>query len=210
MTTHTPKVQFADPREQEDLPIGILVGSDHYWKIVKDSTPLRISPSVLLLPSNLEWILSGNLSGISANVAPVNFLHLENPGPLPEREIRGFWDLETIGITANREKEWNTKDPKVLQAFHDSFGRESSRRAVSLPKKQDITLSINRKNADNRSMSLEKKLIKNAKVCYSYHTNMLDYALRGQVEVVNPDEIREGTFYMPHHAVSKGKQGETK
>ena len=92
--THTPKLQFADPREQEDLPIEILVGGDHYWKIVKDSPPLRISPSVVLLPSNLGWILSGNRSGISANVAAVNFLHLQSPGPLPETEIKRFWDIK--------------------------------------------------------------------------------------------------------------------
>ena len=39
---------------------------------------------------------------------------------------------------------------------------------------------------------------------------MLDYMQRGQVEVVDPDEKQEGTFYLPHHAVSKGKQGDIK
>jgi hypothetical protein len=50
MMTHAHKLQFADPGEHEDLPIEILVGCDHYWKIVKDGPPLRISPSVVLLP----------------------------------------------------------------------------------------------------------------------------------------------------------------
>jgi len=94
MTMHTHKLQFADPKEQEDLPREILVGSDHYWKIVNVSPPLRISPSVVLLPSNLGWILSGNRSGISANVAAVTFLHPENPRPLPETDIKRFWDLD--------------------------------------------------------------------------------------------------------------------
>jgi hypothetical protein len=30
------------------------------------------------------------------------------------------------------------------------------------------------------------------------------------VEVVDPSEGQEGTFYLPHHAVSKGKRGDTK
>ena len=115
--THTPKLQFADPREENDLPIEMLVGGVHYWKIVKDSPPLRISPSVVLLPSNMGWILSGNPSGISANVAAVSFLHLQSPGPLPETEKKRFWDLETIGITSYQDKGWNTKDSAVLQAF---------------------------------------------------------------------------------------------
>jgi hypothetical protein len=71
---HEHKLQFADPKEQEDLPIEIHVGGDHYWKIVKDGPPLRISPTVLLLPSILGWIPSVNRSGISASVAAVNFL----------------------------------------------------------------------------------------------------------------------------------------
>jgi hypothetical protein len=39
---------------------------------------------------------------------------------------------------------------------------------------------------------------------------MLDYIQCGQVEIVDPDKEREGTFCLPHHAVSKGKRGDTK
>ena len=204
--THTPKLQFADPREQEDLPIEILVGGEHYWKIVKENPPLRISPSVVLLPSNLGWILSGNWSGISANVAAVNFLYLRSPGPLPETEIKRFCDLETIGITSHQDKGWNTKDSAVFQAFHDSLKTEDSRRVVSLPKQENITLTTNRQNSKNRFSSLETRLRKNAILRHVYYTLMLDYMQRGQVEVVDPEEKQEGTFYLPHHAVSKGKQ----
>ena len=58
--THIRKLQLADPREEEDLPIEMLIGGDHYWKTVKDSPPWRLSPSIVLLPSRLGWILSGN------------------------------------------------------------------------------------------------------------------------------------------------------
>jgi hypothetical protein len=154
--THAQNLQFADRGQQEDLPIEILVGGDHYWKIVKDSQPLRISPSVVLLPSNLGWILSGNRYGISASVTAVNFLHLENPGPLPETEIKSFWDLETTGITTHQDKGWDAKDSAVLQAFHDSYRKEDSRRLVSLHNKENVTLPTKRQNAKNRFKSLEK------------------------------------------------------
>jgi hypothetical protein len=83
--THIPKLQLADPCEEE-LPIEILVGGDHYWKIVNDSPPWRISPSIVLLPSKLGLILNGNRSGMSVNVAAVNLLNVERPG-------FGIWKL---------------------------------------------------------------------------------------------------------------------
>ena len=115
----------------------------------------------MLLPSNPGWILSGNRSGILENVAAVNFLHLENTGPLPETEIKWFWDLETIGITAHQDKEWDTRDSNVLQAFQDSFRTDDSRRVVSLPKKENVTLPTNRHHAENRFKSRETRLRKN-------------------------------------------------
>ena len=174
---------------------------------MKDSPPLRISPSVVLLPSNLGWILSRNRSCISENVAAVNFVHLENPGPLPETEIKRFWDLETIGFTAHQDKEWDTRDSTLLQAFHDSFRREDSRRVVSVPKNGNVTLPTKPHNAEYRFKSLEIRLRKNGNLRHVYYTHMLDYM---QVEVADQDEKHEGTFYLPHHAVTKGKGGDTK
>jgi hypothetical protein len=118
--------------------------------------------------------------------------------------------LETIGITAHQDKEWDTRDSTVLQAFHDSFRTEDIRRVVSLPKKEDVTLPTTRHNAENRFKSLETRLRKNVNLRHVYYTHMLDYMQRGQVEVVDQDKKQEGTFYLPRHAVSKGKGGDTK
>jgi len=185
ITTHNTKFQLADTYEREDLPIEILVGIDHYWKLVEDSPPLRISPSVVLLPSNLGWFLSGNRSGISANGAAVNFLHLKNPGPLPQTEKKQFWNLETIGITAHEDREWNYN---VLRDIHDSFITEVGWRVVSLPKKENVTLPTNQQNAEKRFRSLATKLKGNSNLRHVYYTLMWDYVQRGQVEVVDTEE----------------------
>jgi len=139
----------------------------------------------VLLPSNLGWILSGNRSRITANVAAVNFLHLEYPGPLPETEIKQFWNLETIGITAHQEREWKSKDSNFVRDFHDSFRTEGVRRVVSLPKKENATLPTNQQNAEKRFRSLATKLKRNANLLHVYYTLMRDYVQRGQVEVVD-------------------------
>jgi hypothetical protein len=39
---------------------------------------------------------------------------------------------------------------------------------------------------------------------------MLDYIKQGQVETVEPEQEREGTFCLPHQVISKSKGGETK
>jgi hypothetical protein len=133
-------------------------------------------------------------------------LDLQSPDPQPETEIKRFWDLETIGITLHQDKGWNTKDSTILRAFHDSFRTEDSRRVVSLPKKENIILPTNRQNTENRFRSLETRLRKNANLCHVYYTHKLDYMQRRQVEVVDPDEKQEGTFYLPHHAYPKANK----
>jgi len=51
---HTRKQRLAEPPgDSENLPVEILIGGDHHWEIVKDTPPLRLSPSVVLLPSTL-------------------------------------------------------------------------------------------------------------------------------------------------------------
>ncbi|KAJ4447847.1 hypothetical protein ANN_09855, partial [Periplaneta americana] len=80
MLAHTRKLQLADPKDHTEdmtLPIEILIGSDHYWKVVKDSSPIRILPTMVLIPSKLGWILSGNRSGITIGSAIVNYIHSE-------------------------------------------------------------------------------------------------------------------------------------
>ena len=142
--TPTPKLQLADPRENGDFPIEILVGGDYYWTIVKDSPLLRMSQSTVLLPSKFGWILTGNRTGISTNVIAVHLLHSESHGSLPDVEVKRFWVLEAIGITAHQERGWDSKDSSILKAFHDSFRTEAKRRVVYLPEKKEVTIPTNR------------------------------------------------------------------
>ena len=64
----TRKIKLADPTPGErDLPIEVLIGGDYYWRIVKDASSIRLSSSLVLLPTRFGWILTGNLTGIIAN-----------------------------------------------------------------------------------------------------------------------------------------------
>jgi hypothetical protein len=134
---YTRKLQLADPKTHphEDIPVEILIGGHHYWKVVKDSSPIRISMSAVLVPSTFGWILSGNRSGTHVNLPVVNFINLDQIVTPSDDELRRFWDLETIGISANHDRSLSAKDSKFLEEFRASFHVEDQHREVSLPRK---------------------------------------------------------------------------
>jgi len=88
---HTRKLRLADPKgDSENLAIEIQIGGDHYWEIVNDTSPIRLSPSVLLLPSKLGWILSGNRSAVTANSIMVNYVNLGKSSFTSDDVVRRF------------------------------------------------------------------------------------------------------------------------
>jgi hypothetical protein len=90
-------------------------------------------------------------------------------------DLRRFWDLETIGITANHDRSLSAKDSKLLEEFRASFHVVDHRRVVSLPKKHDTALPSNRLNAEKRLNNLTKKLENNEALKQMYHEQMLNY-----------------------------------
>jgi hypothetical protein len=75
----THKIQLTDTREGErDLPIEVLKGGDYYWRIVKGTSTIHLSSSLVLLPMKFGWILTGNWTGITANQMKVNHLTLDH------------------------------------------------------------------------------------------------------------------------------------
>jgi len=206
------ELQLADPKPcpQEDIPVEILIGGDYYWKIVKDSSPIRISTSTVLVPSTFGWILSGNRSGAHVNSAVVNFINSDQAFRPSDDELRSFWDLETIGIYANHDRSLSVKDSKILAEFRASYHVEDKRRVVSLPRKQDSTLSSNRLNAEKLLNKLTKRLENNEALKQMYHDQMLNYITRGQVEAAPDEDPTRTVFYFPHQAVKKEKERRTK
>jgi hypothetical protein len=122
MIGQTRKLQLADPTDEPaDLPIEMLIGGDQYWKIVKDAAPIRLSQSLVLLPSLFGWILSANRSGVSVNSTTVNFIDVPHEPPPCDDALRRFWDLETIGITSEQGRAAKATDTAFLGEFHASY-----------------------------------------------------------------------------------------
>jgi hypothetical protein len=205
--TQTRKIQLADPREGErDLPIEVLIGGDHYWRIVKDASTIRLSSSLVLIPTKFGWVLTGNRTGITANKIMVNHVTLEHL----DNDVRRFWDLETIGITPNQQKPMSAEDCQILQEFHDSYCIEDGRRVVRLPKKDMCDRSLNHDTAVSRFRTLQKRLQKDTTLRTIYEEQMLDHVVKEQVELAPTTENSTGVFYLPHHAVKKVRRGKVK
>jgi len=99
---HARKLQLVDPSgDPEYLPFEILIGGDHYWKIVKDTSLIRLSPSVVLLLSKLGWILNGNRSAITASSIIVNYVILDQIFCPSDDAVRRFGTLKHSGLRIN-------------------------------------------------------------------------------------------------------------
>ncbi|KAJ4426981.1 hypothetical protein ANN_26780 [Periplaneta americana] len=146
MLAHTRKLQLADPKDHTEnmtLPIEIIIG-------------------VVLIPSKFVWILSGNRSGITVGSKIVNYIHSEQVPSYPDDILRKFWDLETLRIRENQDRQRTFKDSVILKAFEDSYFIEDKRRVVSLPRKEGVIPPTNRCNAERQFYNLEKRLQGNA------------------------------------------------
>jgi len=171
----TRKIQLADPREGErDLPIKVLIGGDHYWRIVKDASTIRLSSSLVLIPTMFGWILTGNRTGITANELMINHITLEHL----DNDVLRFWDQETIGITPNQQKPLSAGDYQRLQEFHDSYRIEDGRRVVRLPKKNVCDLSLNHDTVKSRFRTLQKRLQQDDALRTIYEEQMLDHVVK--------------------------------
>ena len=184
---HTRKLQIADAKthSQEDVPVEILIGDDRYWKIVKDSPPIRISTSAVLVPTAFSWILSGNRSGTRVNKAVVNLINLEQTFT-PSEDVRRFWDLETIGISAKHNRSLSALNSKLLEEFQTSFRMEDRRSVISLPRKQNIALPSKKLKAEKGLNNLTKRLESNEALEQIYHDQMLNYMTRGKWKPLVP------------------------
>jgi hypothetical protein len=98
----------------------------------------------------------------------------------------------------------------VLQQFHDSHRIEDKRRVVSLTRKEHITIPTNRQNAERRFRTLQKRLGKDEGLREVYYSQMLDYIRKGNVEIAEPVQDSNESYYLPHHLVKRERCGNIK
>ncbi|KFM70593.1 hypothetical protein X975_21762, partial [Stegodyphus mimosarum] len=207
------RLRIADPPDDSSLPIEILIGGDHYWQIVSAEAPIKLSESFVLIPSVFGWVLSGTRTHTTiADKTSVHQVCVQVETDCLNDQVRRFWELDTIAIQDAQKRKMTTRDEEILSEFHKTYNTEDNRRIVSLPKKPLLTpLPTNKIIAENRFHSLQKRLASSDVFKTQYDKCMLNYIEQKHVEVCSIDESNEkSVYYLPHHAVRKKTQSETK
>ena len=106
---HVEGLDLADTGEGE-LEVDLLIGSNFYWSVLTGKVLKGNGCGPVALESKVGWILSGSLGKSIPSKQHVNyvgchpthvvFIETKNTD-ISENKLSNFWDLETLGISAN-------------------------------------------------------------------------------------------------------------
>ena len=208
---HLAGLELADSGDVgSSLEIDLLIGSDHYWKLVVTGRVVKQDGGPTPIETHLGWVLSGPAEGLHQETV-INFVstpssHMlrvysdSEPDDL-DAELKRFWELESLGIL---------KEEHPVQR---QFSRKHGRYEVHLPWKDSHPHLPN--NYDLCWKRLEgqlKRLHQDPEKLRQCDTVIQDQLLQGVVEMVNePAEWKgERLHYLPHHGVSRQDKETTK
>ena len=197
----------------DDLDIDILVGSDHYWKLVTGRV-VKGDGGPTAIETRLGWVLSGPADGVqeetSINLIPAHSTHILRVDNFSEAEnldsqLRRFWELESLGIL---------KDEQPLeQQFTQQITFKRGRYEVHLPWKDSHPhLPDHYGLCQRRLQGLLRRLRQNPKQLKQYDSVIQEQLRLGIVEAVPEPSICNGNrvHYLPHHGVFRHDKLTTK
>lgn len=131
---HLSGLELADSGQSgSDLKIDLLIGSDHYWKLVTGRV-VRGDGGPIAIETRFGWVLSGSAEGLEENTT-INFIstqpsHMLRVDHTVETEnldatLRKFWELESLGIVK--------EEHPVQQQFSQRIGFGQGRYEVHIP-----------------------------------------------------------------------------
>ena len=209
---HLTNLHLAYSSGQHDAEVDILIGSDHYWKIVTGKSKKGESGPTAI-QTKLGWVFSGPTGEGSPNViytsnlATIHTLkcaseEVECKNDALVQELKKFWDLETLGI----------QPQCVYEEFVESIKCKDNYYEVNLPWKPDhAELPDNYDLSKKRLHGLLKRLRNEPEVLKEYDNVIRDQLNKGIVEFASePNEDVKGVHYIPHHALIRQDKATTK
>ncbi|XP_043463826.1 uncharacterized protein LOC122499504, partial [Leptopilina heterotoma] len=203
-----PGVTWADPEFHVRQKVDIVLGGDLYGQLLRPGLKKSATSKLVAQNTVLGWIVSGPMEEVASRRAevvraciPVRVLHC-TAGEKLDLALQSFWALEEVPVPIKRLK---PEDENCERQYQDTHFRDSQGRyVVKLPLKPDLPLV----GAESRSLALgslsniQRRFIRDSKLCQSYNAFMEEYERLGHMSRVPPSEIhRPDAWYLPHHAV---------
>ena len=147
-------------RVGDELQIGALIGSNHYWQLVIGKV-IEGEHEPTAIHTHLGWVLLGPVCGAAQQTSParlptsymmhVSATHLSDSLPHLSSQLKAFWELESLGI--------KQEEPSVHGNFKKTIMFKNGHYEVNLPWKSTQTrLPSNRDLAGRRLNVLFKRL----------------------------------------------------
>ena len=212
---HLSKLELADAFEDGDnLDVDVLIGSDHYWKVVSGRV-IQAAHGPTALKTKFGWVLSGPAHGLSNGSHGANLLithtlridaALEHQSDSDlDASLKRLWDLEIMGIKED--------ESSIYEKFTTSVQHHEGRYEVKLPwKESHPTLPDNLDLSQARLRNLLLRLRKDQCILREYDSVIKNQLSSGIIEVVEKplDGVIGRTHYLPHHAVIRKDKLTTK
>ena len=188
-----------------EIKVDILVGLDFYWKFVKPQITGCSVEGLMAQSTVFGWVLFGSVP-VSQMTAPV-MSHPMLCLTVSEQSVKSFWELESIGISPDKED-------SVLTRFENDLRQVEGRYEVTLPWKSGARerLLDNEKLAKYRLDSLRRRLERDPPLKLRYDAAIQEMCDTSIVEEVPVDEMacENPVFYMPHRPVVRETAVSTK
>ncbi|KAK6014147.1 hypothetical protein OSTOST_20502, partial [Ostertagia ostertagi] len=108
-----------------DIDIDVLIGMDHYWRIVDTTRARRLPSGLMIVYTRFGPVVSGSKHSSSAHVSTIfPYLTTSETEAVQERsdpDITQLWDLEFIGITDSMSPRQDDQvNAEVVQRYYDT------------------------------------------------------------------------------------------
>ena len=211
---HLRGLQLADSSDSNEC-IDVLIGSDHYWDIVKGDI-VRGEFGPVAIDSKFGWLLSGpSNNGLYNETCTKNLVIGRGDGPFETTQdplvdtLKKFWETESVGIKGEREHK------EFIESFNESVHFNGMRYEVELPWKQDCpSIPSDYQLCEKRLRSLHRKMLHQPELLREYDQIIQQQIQDGIVERVPDEETdntdKESVHYLPHHGVVRQDRETTK
>ena len=188
-------------KEDSQFDISLLIGVDHYWKIVEDHIVRGDGPTAV--QSKLGYLLSGPLThSAPSHTATSMHISIHSEHENEDQTLERFWAIESSGtfpIAKNSER--------FMDTYLNSITRQEDGSYVVrfLWKEDHAPLPSNYEVCQQRTRSLVRRLASTPDLMKTYNQIIKEQERRGFVErVSSSSQLQNGqTHYIPHHHVRK-------